>query len=233
MSKHFSTSEFPWARDWPEITDIRVRAAFAKVPRAAFVEPELRKWVDRDAPLPIGEGQTISQPFVVALMTQALALQPGDKVLEIGTGSGFQTAILCELTMMEGQPPGSSVYSIERFASLSEQAGQRLSALGYAPHLAVGDGTAGLPEVAPFDAIIATAAPNRLPKALWEQLAEGGRLIIPIGPNYADQILWLLRKQNGRLERYWMGPVRFVPMVSPLLDNPELCMDIMNDSILE
>jgi protein-L-isoaspartate(D-aspartate) O-methyltransferase len=212
--------EFPWAQQWPEITDAAVRAAFAAVPRAAFVPESLRRYAKRDAPLPIGEEQTISQPFVVALMTQALALSPGSRVLEVGTGSGFQTAILCELTAGVERPQGSHVYSIERYGSLSATAEHALHRLGYAPHLRVGDGAAGWPEAAPFDAIIVTAAPTWLPRPLWEQLGEGGRMVIPIGPEADRQILWLLTKCDGRMSAESLGPVRFVPLISPLLNDP-------------
>jgi protein-L-isoaspartate(D-aspartate) O-methyltransferase len=212
--------DFPWARSWPEITDERVLAAFAAVPREAFIPDHLRRWADRDAPLPIGEGQTISQPFVVALMAQALALKPGDKVLEIGAGSGFQTAILCEITAEEGQTPGHTVYSVERFATLAERAEKVLHRLGYYPHLRVGDGAAGWPEAAPFDGVILSAAPAWLPRPLWEQLAEGGRLVAPIGPTAYGQVLWVIRKEGGRMRPKSLGPVRFVPLVSPLLDDP-------------
>lgn len=216
----------PSTWQWPEITDPRVRAAFAKVPRAEFVPAGLRAWWDRDAPLPIGEGQTISQPFVVALMTQALALQPGERVLEIGTGSGYQTAILCELTAPADGPAGDTVYSVERYAALADQARTVLSRLGYAPHVTVGDGAVGWPEQAPFAAIIVTAAASHVPRPLWEQLAEGGRMVLPVGLDSDDQILWLLHKANHELNGVWMGPVRFVPLVSPVLDDPAMWIQI-------
>jgi protein-L-isoaspartate(D-aspartate) O-methyltransferase len=224
-------SDFPWENDWPEITDIRVRAAFVRVPRVAFMPEDVQKWSHCDSPLPIGEGQTISQPFVVALMTQALHLKPGDKVLEIGTGSGFQTAILAELTTAEGtkagEPtsqtmPGQSVYSIERHATLATQAAEVLSQQGYQPHLRVGDGAEGWPSQAPFDAIILTAAPVHLPRPLWEQLGDGGRMVAPIGASPDDQKLWLLRKIDGSMKRESIGAVRFVPMLTPLLDDPTM-----------
>ena len=215
---------FPWADDWPEIRDAGVRSAFSKVPREAFVEPPYRRWADRDSPLPIGEGQTISQPFVVALMTQALHPEPGQKVLEIGTGSGFQTAILCELTAVEGQARGETVYSVERYANLAERAASVLSNLGYAPHLQTGDGAAGWPEAAPFDGIIVTAAARCLPKPLWTQLAPEGRMVIPIGGEYGEQTLWCLEKIGDTIRRRALGPVRFVPLVSALLDDPEQCV---------
>lgn len=214
------------APDWSEIQDQRLLAAFARVPRAQFVPPSVRHYAGQDEPLPIGEGQTISQPFVVALMTQLLQLQPGHRVLEIGTGSGFQTALLCELTAQPHQPRGEQVYSIERFPSLAQQAATVLNALGYHPHLMVGDGAAGWPVAAPFDAIILTAAPPCLPRPLWQQLAEGGRLIAPIGPLDEDQMLWLVEKRRGQPCPQAHGPVRFVPLLSPLLADPALCMKV-------
>lgn len=211
---------FPWADEWPEIRDTRVRAAFGRVPRQAFVDASLRRWAERDAPLPIGEGQTISQPFVVALMTQALELMPGDRVLEIGTGSGFQTAILCELAAIPGRSKGETVWSVERYAALSQRAAEALQALGYAPHLRVGDGAAGWPEDAPYDAILVTAAARYLPRPLYEQLRPGGRMVIPVGGSPDNQELWLIVREEGRLLRRTLGPVRFVPLVSPILDDP-------------
>ena len=217
-------ADFPWAQEWPEITDERVRAAFAKVPRAEFVPEAYRDWSDRDVPLPIGEDQTISQPFVVALMVQVLNLQPGMRVLEIGTGSGFQTAILCELTAQTGQASGQNVYSVERFGSLANQAEVILHRLGYQPHLAVGDGAMGWPDQAPFDAIIVSAAPAHLPLPLWTQLAEQGSLVAPIGVH--AQMLWRLTKVQGKVVKKELGPVRFVPLISPLLNDPDQRMAI-------
>lgn len=213
-------AKFPWAERWPEIYDPRLRAAFARVPRGPFVPEPVRQWADRDAPLPIGEGQTISQPFIVAWMTQALALQPGERTLEIGTGSGFQTAILCELTARPGETPGLHVYSVERFPILSQQAATVLNRLGYSPHLLIGDGAQGWPEAAPYAAIIVTAAAAHLPRPLWEQLAEGGRMVIPLGADAESQSLWLLTKHSGQLHAENLGDVRFVPLVSPILHDP-------------
>ena len=218
--------DFPWAKGWPEITDQRVRHAFSRVPRAQFVPAQVQRWSDEDAPLPIGEGQTISQPFVVALMTQALALQPGDKTLEIGTGSGYQTAILCELTTGPQEPAGIHVYSVERFRSLAQNAAATLDRLGCHPQIAIGDGAAGWPAMAPFAAIIVTAAPSYLPRPLWDQLAEGGRMVIPIGAQPEEQVLWLIRKTAGKLDAQGLGAVRFVPLISPLLDDPRMRINI-------
>jgi protein-L-isoaspartate(D-aspartate) O-methyltransferase len=210
----------PWLHGWPEIYDGRVRAAFSRVPRPAFVGDELQEWATCDTALPIEEGQTISQPFVVALMTQALELQPGLRVLEIGTGSGYQTAILAELSTRPDQVLGENVWTVERNATLSSDAGQRLRALGYRPHFAVGDGAAGWPAAAPYDAIIVTAAASALPRPLWDQLFEGGRLVIPVGPPDVGQVLWLVTKHEGQMVRRQLGGVRFVPLISPILDDP-------------
>lgn len=213
-------SAFPWAEQWPEINDVRVRQAFARIDRAHFVPTELQPWSTRDEPLPIGKGQTISQPFIVAWMTQALHLQPGERVLEIGTGSGFQTALLCELTHRPGEVAGQHVYTIERFDTLAHQALARLNELGYHPHAQIGDGALGWPTAAPFAAILVTAAPAYLPRPLWQQLAEAGRMVIPIGPTNDSQTLWLIRKVRGQPESRKLGDVRFVPLQSPILADP-------------
>ncbi len=213
-------ADFPWAEQWPEIDDQRVRRAFAQIDRAHFVPAELQPWSTRDEPLPIGEGQTISQPFIVAWMTQALRLQPGERILEIGTGSGFQTALLCELTRQPGEVAGHQVYTVERFESLAETALARLAELGYHPHLRIGDGALGWPEAAPFAAILVTAAPDYLPRPLWYQLAEAGRMVIPIGPLGDSQTLWRIRKVRGQPEAHKLGDVRFVPLQSPILADP-------------
>jgi protein-L-isoaspartate(D-aspartate) O-methyltransferase len=218
--------DFPWSQTWPEITDARLRQAFARVPREHFVPALVRSWADRDAPLPIGKGQTISQPFMVAWMTQALQLQPGDRTLEIGTGSGYQTALLCEMTMSPPETPGMHVYSIERHQALADNARAVLNALGYYPQIRVGDGALGWPMAAPFDAIIVTAAPAHLPRPLWEQLQEGGRMVAPIGPTPDKQALWLIRKADGRLHPRNLGDVRFVPFVSPVLENPDMWIEL-------
>lgn len=212
---------FPWADQWPEIVDPRVRAAFAVVPRRAFLDLRLAHFADQDTPLPIGEGQTISQPFVVALMVQALDVQPGDKVLEIGAGSGFQTAILCELAATEGDARGATVYAVERSPALADRAAAVLASQGYAPHLRVGDGALGWPEAAPFAAIIVAAVAPHVPLPLWAQLDEGGRMILPVGVQDDDQQLWLVCKTGGRMQIERLGGVRFVPLISPILDDPE------------
>ena len=184
----------------------RVLAAMAAVPREEFVPPDQRPRAYEDHPLPIGEGQTISQPYIVALMTELLELERGDKVLEIGTGSGYQAAILSELT--------PHVYSIEIIPSLASRAEATLRRLGYDTVMVkAGDGYLGWPEHAPFDGIIVTCAPEEVPEPLAEQLAEGGRMVIPVGPQWTNQTLYVLRKQEGRLESTAVIPVRFVPMV--------------------
>lgn len=187
------------------ITNPDVLRAMETVPRHEFVLPEYIDQAYNDHPLPIGYGQTISQPYVVAWMTELLELKPGEKVLEIGTGSGYQAAVLAELGLGE-------VYSIEIVPELAERAALKLQDLGYTQlHLSQGDGYYGWPEAAPFDAIIVTAAPDHLPAPLAEQLAENGRLVIPIGPPGAYQSLWKFVKVNGELTAYNMGGVRFVP----------------------
>jgi protein-L-isoaspartate(D-aspartate) O-methyltransferase len=221
MPRRDAPSDAPWLHGWPEIYDSRVRDAFARVPRAAFVGAEMQPWATYDTALPIDEGQTISQPFVVALMTQALELQSGLRVLEVGTGSGYQTAILCELTARPDHVPGESVWSVERYETLATQAGKVLYALGYRPHLQVGDGAYGWLEAAPYDAIMVTAAASALPRPLWDQLADGGRLVMPIGAVNQGQMLWLVVKQGRQMVRRALGGVRFVPLISPILDNPQ------------
>ncbi|MFZ0827196.1 MAG: protein-L-isoaspartate(D-aspartate) O-methyltransferase [Verrucomicrobiia bacterium] len=193
------------------ITDPRVRAAMGKIPRHLFIPTELRPQAYDNCALPIGHGQTISQPFVVAFMTEQLDLQPTDRVLEIGTGSGYQVAVLAELA--------GEVYTIEIVATLAQRAGAELKQLGYANvQLRTGDGYLGWPEAAPFDAIIVTCAPEQRPQPLIEQLRDGGRMIIPVGPD-GDQKLVLFHKQGKHLEERAVLPVRFVPMTgrAPLI----------------
>lgn len=220
MGSEAGGHEFPKPNGWPDVTDERVRAAFAAVPRAAFLAPELRHCAGEDAPLPIGEGQTISQPYMVAVMMQALRLQPGVKVLEIGAGSGYATAILSVLTATAGEPLGSTVYTVERLATLARQAETNLHAAGYFPHMRLGDGAAGWPEEAPFQAVIVAAAAAHVPLPLWQQLAEGGRMVLPVGDGVDNQELWLLHKRDGTMQIERLGGVRFVPLISPLLDDP-------------
>ncbi len=188
------------------IEDKAVIKAMKLVPRHLFVPGKYRAHAYGDYPLPIGEGQTISQPYIVAFMTQALNLTPSDKVLEIGTGSGYQAAILAEIV--------KEVYTIEIIEPLGRKAQQLLSTLGYKNvFVRLGDGYRGWPEKAPFDAIIVTCAPEDIPGPLVEQLAEGGRLIIPVGKRNHIQKLVLGIKRNGKLEASVLLPVRFVPML--------------------
>jgi protein-L-isoaspartate(D-aspartate) O-methyltransferase len=188
------------------VADKRVLSAMARVPRHEFVPAGQRLYAYEDRPLPIGEGQTISQPYIVALMTELLELEAGDRVLEIGTGSGYQAAILAELT--------PHVYTIEILPKLAQRAEQTLRRLGYGQvKVKAGDGYLGWPEHAPFNAIIVTCAPERVPEPLREQLKEGGRMVIPVGPQWTSQTLYLLRRQGGDLEQKAVIPVRFVPMV--------------------
>lgn len=188
-----------------DIVDPRVLAAMAKVPRHEFVPPEVRAAAYGDYPLPIGHGQTISQPFIVAFMTQALAPRPEDRVLEVGTGSGYQAAVLAELVR--------EVHTIEIVEPLARRAGGDLRRLGYTNVFArAGDGYQGWPEAAPFDAVIVTCAPEHVPAPLVAQLRDGGRMIVPVGPEGGVQELVLLTKRGDTLERQAVLPVRFVPM---------------------
>ena len=190
-----------------DVWDPRVLEAMRRVPRHAFVPAALQTEAYADRPLPIGYGQTISQPYVVAFMTEQLALQPGERVLEIGTGSGYQAAVLAELA--------HEVRSIEIVPELAERASRDLARLRYTNvFVRAGDGYLGWPEAAPFDAIIVTCAPDHVPRPLVDQLREGGRMIIPVG-DQGSQSLHLLRKAGGRVEERAVLPVRFVPMTGP------------------
>lgn len=185
------------------VQDTLVLKAMLKVKRHRFVPDNLKRFAYADEPLPIGHSQTISQPYIVAYMTEALDLKKGDKVLEIGTGSGYQAAILAEIT--------DQVYTIEIIAPLGEKAKKILKEEGYDyVHCLIGDGYRGWPDHAPFDAIIITAAPPHIPQPLIEQLAEGGRMIVPVGEWYQELIL--LTKTEGEVKEKRLIPVRFVPM---------------------
>lgn len=187
-----------------DITSERVLAAMRKVPREEFVPAEVRDASYADSPLPIGHEQTISQPYIVALMTEKLEPSPTDRVLEIGTGSGYQAAVLAELV--------GEVYTIEIVEPLARTAAATLARLGYKNvHVKAGDGYKGWPEHAAFDAVIVTCAPDHVPQPLIDQLKEGGRMLIPVG-RLGFQELYLFRKKNGKLERESVAPVRFVPM---------------------
>ena len=187
------------------IKDERVLAAMAKVPREEFIPADGRTDAYEDGALPIGYDQTISQPYIVAFMTEQLRPKPSDRVLEIGSGSGYQAAILAELV--------ADVYTIEIVEPLAKTAEATLQRLGYKNvHNKVGDGYKGWPEEAPFDAIIVTCAPENVPQPLADQLKDGGRMVIPVGERFAQQ-LYLLEKKNGQLKESVTLPVRFVPMV--------------------
>jgi len=187
------------------IKEERVLAAMAKVPREEFVPADARPSAYEDGPLPIGYDQTISQPYVVAFMTEQLRPKRSDRVLEIGSGSGYQAAILGELV--------AEVYTIEIVEPLAKSAEATLQRLGYSNvHIKVGDGYKGWPEEAPFDAIIVTCAPEKVPQPLVDQLKDGGRMVIPVGERFAQQ-LYLLEKKNGQLKESITLPVRFVPML--------------------
>ena len=185
------------------IRDERVLAAMRRVERHLFVPESQWFLAYGDYPLPVGEGQTISQPYIVALMTEALGLQGGERVLEVGTGSGYQAAVLAELA--------EEVYTVEILPALAERAGATLKELGYGNiHLRVGDGSEGWAEHAPYQGILVTAAPPEVPPALLEQLDEGGRLVIPVG--VASQELELYTRTPEGLDVQRLAPVRFVPL---------------------
>lgn len=190
------------------LKNVDVIRAVQTVPRHLFVPEDVRSLAYNDSPLPIGYGQTISAPYIVAWMTEELELEPGDRVLEIGTGSGYQAAVLAELGYVE-------VYSIEIVPELAERAEKVLHEVGYQDlYLKQGDGYYGWEEFAPFDAIIVTAAPDHLPSPLVNQLAQGGRMLIPIGPVGSYQTMWKFRNQEGQIKAYNLGGVVFVPLVS-------------------
>lgn len=194
----------------------QVLAAMADVPRQAFVPANLRHSAFDDRPLPIGHGQTISQPYIVALMTDLLQLTPDDVVLEVGTGSGYQAAVLSRLA--------KQVYGLENIAALAQQAQQHLAQLGYHNVEVVwGNGFQGLPQHAPYDAILVAAAPSHIPQALIEQLAPGGRLVLPVGERYYGQDLKVVHKdQQGEIHVKTVLPVAFVPMIDETVsENPQ------------
>ena len=201
------------ARSGRDITNARVLVAMGKVPRHEFVPAPQRAQAYEDRPLPIGDGQTISQPFIVAFMTERLEPKPTDRVLEIGTGSGYQAAVLAELV--------AHVYTIEIVEDLAKRAAADLKRLGYTNvTVRAGDGYQGWAEAAPFDAVIVTCAPERVPQPLINQLKNGGRLIIPIGSSW-NQELVLLRKRGVKLEQQAVLPVQFVPMTGAAQGKPE------------
>ncbi len=188
------------------IRDPRLLQAMAEIPRQEFVAPRYRDQAYEDHPLPIDAGQTISQPYIVALMLELLQLEPSSKVLEIGTGSGYQAAVLSQLA--------GHVYTVERHPELARQATETLSRLGLTNvSVLTGDGSLGVAEQAPFDAIVVAAAAAQIPPALFEQLREGGRMIIPVGPPEAQE-LQLVRKQGGKAMISMREGCRFVPLIS-------------------
>lgn len=187
------------------VRDPEVLQAMEAVPRHEFVPEDYVQAAYSDGPLPIGYGQTISQPYIVAVMTELLLLEPGDKVLEVGTGSGYQAAILAELT--------DNVYTVEILPELAESAATRLARLGYDTIQTLNaDGYYGWPDHAPYDAIIVTAAPDHVPQPLVGQLKDGGRMVIPVGPVGWYQTLWLITKEDGEVEYHNKGGVTFVPL---------------------
>ena len=188
------------------VRDADVIRVMKETPRHLFVPESNRSMAYNDTPLPIGEGQTISQPYIVAFMTEVLDLKPDDRVLEIGTGSGYQAAILAEIA--------HDVYTIEIIPVIGNRASKLLDEMGYTNiHLKIDDGYKGWPEEAPFDAVIVTCAPDKIPQSLIDQLREGGRIIIPVGSQYSAQHLIKGIKEKGRLITENVLPVRFVPMV--------------------
>ncbi len=187
-----------------DIADLRVLDVMSRVPRHLFVPPDERAWAYDDHPLPLGEGQTISQPYIVALMTQLARPKKNSRALDVGTGSGYQAAVLAELV--------DQVYSIEILCTLADSARQRLTSLGYKNvEVRCGDGYRGWPEKAPFDVIIVAAAPDHVPEPLIQQLAKGGRMVLPVGKS--DQELVVVEKdEKGMVRRWNVLPVSFVPM---------------------
>ncbi|MCG6916356.1 MAG: protein-L-isoaspartate(D-aspartate) O-methyltransferase [Deltaproteobacteria bacterium] len=194
----------------PPIRDGKTLEAMRQVPRHLFVPWSLKPLAHEDHPLPIGHGQTISQPYIVALMTEALQMKPNAKVLEIGTGSGYQAAVLSELT--------PQVFTMEIIAPLGNEARERLQKLGYyTVKVRIGDGYFGWPEEAPFDGIIVTCAAGHIPPPLIAQLSQGGRMVIPVGGAYQIQRLMVVTKdQDGKVRTKELLPVRFVPMTGAI-----------------
>ncbi len=208
------TARSRWPPAWPDVTDPLVLDAMASVPRHLFVPPEYQDQAYEDVPLPIGYNQTISQPFIVAIMTQALRLNQDSRVLEVGTGSGYQAAILAHIT--------PHVWSVEALPVLAGAARDRLARLGYSVTVKTGDGRFGWPEHAPYEGILVTAAPDEVPAALVQQLAPRGRLVIPTGESHWDQMLWRIEKaQDGQLWAERLGEVRFVPLIHSTPAQPE------------
>jgi protein-L-isoaspartate(D-aspartate) O-methyltransferase len=189
------------------VRDPLVLSAMRDVPREAFLAPDLEEFAYDDGPLPIGEGQTISQPYVVALMIEAAEVKPGERVLEVGAGSGYAAAVLSRIV--------EEVYAIERHPSLARAASERLHKLGYRNiALRVADGTQGWPEAAPFDAILVAAGSLAIPQALKAQLAVGGRMVIPVGEADGQDLIKIVRRDETDYDEEYLGPVRFVPLIA-------------------
>jgi protein-L-isoaspartate(D-aspartate) O-methyltransferase len=187
------------------IQDESVLHAMETVPRHEFVPWQLQREAYQDSPVPIGEGQTISQPYIVGHMLQALRLGPQDRVLEVGTGTGYEAAVMSRIVR--------EVYTIERFTSLAQAAREIFDRLGYTNiHVVIGDGSRGYPEAAPYDAIIVAAAAPRVPDALLNQLSDGGRMVVPVGPSDLQQLL-LVSKHDGNIRTKALDPCRFVPLI--------------------
>ncbi len=187
------------------VKDKRILAAMRKVPRHVFVPENMKRYAYQDEPLLIGEGQTISQPYIVAYMSEALQLKGPERVLEVGTGSGYQTAILAEIV--------KEVFTVELIETLSERAQETIKELGYKNiHFKIGDGTFGWKDHAPYDAIMVTAAPAKVPQSLREQLKVGGRMIIPVGATFQELVLLIREKKKFKKKK--LLPVRFVPLIS-------------------
>ncbi|MEA4916160.1 protein-L-isoaspartate(D-aspartate) O-methyltransferase [Proteiniphilum sp.] len=192
------------------ISDERVLSAIANIPRHSFIDEQLSAYAYLDRPLPIESGQTISQPFTVAYQTELLQLKPGEKVLEIGTGSGYQAAVLCEME--------AEVYSIERYYNLYERAKETLNELGYYPNLFFGDGFEGLPEHAPFDKILITAAPEKVPEKLLQQLRVGGWMVAPVGGKGGQKMTLIRRISENKFKKSEHGDFIFVPMQQGIVE---------------
>ena len=205
MTRKRGAQYFLQGLDRPALKDQRVLDALSRVPRHEFVPPDMEEYAYDDRALPIGQGQTISQPYIVALMTQEARVEPGSKVLEIGTGSGFQAAVLASL--------GAEVFSIEILEELARKAQLNLINLGYKAQIRVGDGWLGWPEEAPFDAILVTASSPGVPPALVEQLRDKGRMVIPLEDctDYSET-LTVVEKDGPAVSSYRLGSVRFVPL---------------------
>lgn len=187
------------------INNSKVLGAFKTVPRELFVPESLQECAYQDSPLPIGSGQTISQPYIVALMTELLEAEAEDKVLEVGTGSGYQAAILLNI--------GAKVYGVERYLNLAEQAKEKINSLGYSIKMKIGDGSLGWPDFAPYDKIIVTAAAPKLPGSLLEQLKVGGKLVIPVGPRFGQELMKVEKVKKDKFSSKVICGCVFVPLV--------------------